>query len=56
MANQDTSIISKLFESNRKWASDVAQSKPDFFTVSAKGPQRPKVLWIGWCVHFVQLL
>jgi len=46
MTNPDTSIISKLFESNRKWASDVAQSKPDFFTVSAK-EQQPKVLWIG---------
>jgi hypothetical protein len=51
MTNPDTSIIPKLFESNREWASDVAKSKPDFFTVSAKG-QQPKVLWIGWCVHF----
>ena len=35
-----------LFENNRKWASQISQSEPDFFSTLAR-QQNPEFLWIG---------
>jgi carbonic anhydrase len=35
-----------LFENNRKWASQISQSDPDFFSTLAH-QQNPEFLWIG---------
>ena len=38
--------LSHLFERNVKWASDVKDKNPDFFTDLSK-QQAPEYLWIG---------
>ncbi|GFO69056.1 carbonic anhydrase [Geomonas limicola] len=35
-----------LFENNKKWAAEISQSDPEFFTKLAK-QQNPEFLWIG---------
>jgi hypothetical protein len=50
MAASDTPpVISELFNANMEWVRRVTRYGPEFFRESAKD-QRPKVLWIGWCV------
>lgn len=39
-------VLPHLFENNRKWASQVIQSDPSFFSKMAQ-EQRPEYLWIG---------
>ncbi|KAH9017342.1 carbonic anhydrase, partial [Lactarius deliciosus] len=39
--------LAKIFSANAQWARGVNATDPDFFKKSAKGPQTPKVLWIG---------
>jgi carbonic anhydrase len=38
--------LPKLFENNRRWASEMTSRNPDFFTSLAER-QRPEILWIG---------
>ncbi|KAI9437999.1 carbonic anhydrase, partial [Lactarius indigo] len=39
--------LAKIISANSRWAKSVNVSDPTFFKKSAKGPQTPKVLWIG---------
>ncbi|KAH9054937.1 carbonic anhydrase [Lactarius vividus] len=39
--------LAKIFSANAQWAQAVNTADPDFFKQSAKGPQTPKVLWLG---------
>jgi len=45
--SSDHQILAALLKSNTAWAAGVQERDPDFFTNSAKGPQEPKVLWLG---------
>ena len=38
--------LPRLFENNRKWAAQIAQATPSFFTTLAQ-QQSPEYLWIG---------
>ncbi|KDQ50256.1 hypothetical protein JAAARDRAFT_142270 [Jaapia argillacea MUCL 33604] len=40
-------VLNALLADNEKWATGVENADPNFFPTSAKGPQRPGVLWIG---------
>ena len=39
-------VLPLLFENNRRWASQISQSDPSFFSTLAK-QQNPEFLWIG---------
>jgi len=39
-------LLKKLFENNRKWATQIKETQPDFFTNLAE-QQSPDYLWIG---------
>ncbi|KAH9033414.1 carbonic anhydrase [Lactarius pseudohatsudake] len=39
--------LAKIFSANAQWAEAVNTADTDFFRLSAKGPQVPKVLWLG---------
>lgn len=39
-------VLGHLFENNRVWAEEIAQSDPDFFPRLSRG-QAPEYLWIG---------
>lgn len=39
--------LAKIFSANAQWAEAVNTADQDFFRLSAKGPQIPKVLWLG---------
>ncbi|KAI9438001.1 carbonic anhydrase [Lactarius indigo] len=39
--------LAKIFSAHSRWAKSVKVADPTFFKKSAKGPQTPKVLWIG---------
>lgn len=38
-----TNAVQNLFAANAQWAADVAKQEPDFFKISARGPQTPHV-------------
>jgi len=39
-------VLKNIFEKNKKWASKIKESDPDFFTKLSK-QQNPEYLWIG---------
>ena len=41
-----TSPVQHLIDANRRWAAQMAQERPDFFSTLAQ-QQHPKYLWIG---------
>ncbi|KAH9019237.1 carbonic anhydrase [Lactarius hengduanensis] len=45
--DEPDATLAKIFSANAQWARGVNVADPDFFKKSAKGPQTPKVLWIG---------
>ncbi|KAH8987984.1 carbonic anhydrase [Lactarius hatsudake] len=45
--DEPDATLAKIFSANAQWARGVNATDPGFFKKSAKGPQTPKVLWIG---------
>ncbi|KAH9168077.1 carbonic anhydrase [Lactarius sanguifluus] len=45
--DEPDATLAKIFSANAQWSRRVNVTDPDFFKKSAKGPQTPKVLWIG---------
>ncbi|KAH9054936.1 carbonic anhydrase [Lactarius vividus] len=45
--DEPDATLAKIFSANALWAAGVNTANPTFFKQSAKGPQTPKVLWLG---------
>ncbi|KAH8989159.1 carbonic anhydrase [Lactarius hatsudake] len=45
--DEHDATVANIFSANAQWAGGMDAADPNFFKQSAKGPQTPKVLWIG---------